>query len=66
MPPAIDAVFELGIDCFLTGRWDEADRLVAEGLGWAEETGIALLQSPGHWLRALIAPQEGSTTEWKT
>jgi len=45
-PPAIDAVFQLGIDCFLTGRWDEAERLVAEGLGRSEQTGITLLQSP--------------------
>src|SRR4029077_8424777 len=59
LPPAIDAVFELGIACFLTGRGDEAERLVAEGLGWSEETGFALLQSPGHWLRALIAAGRG-------
>ena len=59
LPPAIDAVFLLGIDGFLTGRWDETERLVAEGLGWSQETGIALLQSPGHWLRALIAAGRG-------
>ena len=59
LPPAIDAVFELGIDRFLTGRWDEAEQLVSEGLHWSEETGIALLQSPGHWLRALIAAGRG-------
>jgi hypothetical protein len=66
LPPAIDAVFELGIDCFLTGRWDEAERLVSEGLHWSEETGIALLQSPGHWLRALIAAGRGQSAGWKT
>jgi DNA-binding CsgD family transcriptional regulator len=59
LPPAIDAVFELGIDAFLTGRWDETERLVAKGLDWSERTGIALLQSPGHWLRALIAAGRG-------
>jgi DNA-binding CsgD family transcriptional regulator len=59
LPPAIDAVFLLAIDGFLTGRWDETERLVAEGLAWSEETGIALLQSPGHWLRALIAAGRG-------
>ena len=59
LPPAIDAAFQLGIDCFLTGRWDEAERLVAEGLGWSEQTGITPLQSPGHWLRALIAAGRG-------
>ena len=59
LPPAIDAALQLGIDCFLTGRWDEADRLIAEGLDWSAETGIALLKSPGHWLRALIAAGRG-------
>ncbi len=59
MPPAIDAVFLLAIDGFLTGRWDETERLVAEGLDWSEKTGIALLRSPGHWLRALIAAGRG-------
>jgi DNA-binding CsgD family transcriptional regulator/cell division protein ZapA (FtsZ GTPase activity inhibitor) len=59
LPPAIDAVFQLGIDGFLTGRWDETERLVAEGLDWSEKTGIALLQSSGHWLRALIAAGRG-------
>jgi DNA-binding CsgD family transcriptional regulator len=59
LPPAIDAVFLLAIDGFLTGRWDEAERLVAEGLDWSEKSGIALMQSPGHWLRALIAAGRG-------
>jgi DNA-binding CsgD family transcriptional regulator len=59
LPPAIDAVFLLSIDGFLTGRWDETERLVAEGLAWSEETGIALLRSPGHWLRALVAAGRG-------
>ena len=59
LPPAIDAVFQLGIDGFLTGRWDETERLVDEGLDWAEQTGIALLRCPGHWLRALIAGGRG-------
>ena len=44
LPPAIDAVFFLAIDGFLTGRWDEADERVSEGLEWSEKTGIALLQ----------------------
>ena len=59
LPPAIDAVFFLAIDGFLTGRWDEADERVSEGLEWSEKTGIALLQAPGHWLRALIAAARG-------
>lgn len=59
LAPAIDAVLLLGVDGFLTGRWDETERLIAEGIGWAEETGIALLLSTGHWLRALIAAGRG-------
>jgi DNA-binding CsgD family transcriptional regulator len=59
LPPAIDAVFQLGIDCFLTGRWDEAERLVAEGLTWSQDSGFALMQLPGHWLRSLIAAARG-------
>ena len=59
LPPGIDAVLQLGIDGFLTGRWDETELLVAEGLDWAEKTGIALLRCPGHWLRALIAAGRG-------
>jgi DNA-binding CsgD family transcriptional regulator len=59
LPPAIDAVFQLAIDCFLTGRWDESERYVAEGLDWSEETGMVLLESPGLWLQALIAAGRG-------
>ncbi len=59
LPPAIDAVLLLAIDAFLTGRWDETEQLVAEGLNWSHDTGIALMQSPGHWLRALIAAGRG-------
>ena len=59
LAPGIDAVFQLGIDGFLTGRWDETERLVAEGLDWAERTGFALLRCPGHWLRALVAAGRG-------
>jgi len=59
LPPGIDAVLQLGIDGFLTGRWDDTERLVDEGLVWVEKTGIALLQCPGYWLRALIAAGRG-------
>jgi DNA-binding CsgD family transcriptional regulator len=59
LPPAIDGIFQLAIDCFLTGRWEEAEQFVAEGLDWSEKTGIALLESPGLWLQALIAAGRG-------
>jgi hypothetical protein len=59
LPPAIDAVLLLAIDCFLTGRWDETERLVTEGLDWAAQTGIALLRGTGDWLRALVAAGRG-------
>jgi DNA-binding CsgD family transcriptional regulator len=59
LPPAIDAVLLLAIDAFLTGRWDETEQLVTEGLNWSQDTGMALMQSSGHWLRALIAAGRG-------
>ncbi|AQA21087.1 bacterial regulatory, luxR family protein [Rhodococcus sp. MTM3W5.2] len=59
LPPALDAVFQLGIDAFLTGSWDEADLFIEDGLRWSHRNGFRLLDSPGNWIRACIAAARG-------
>jgi DNA-binding CsgD family transcriptional regulator len=56
---AIEALFLLGQDAFHTGRWDEAQRLVDEGLQLCETHGYDLLTWPGRLTAALLAAARG-------
>ncbi|MGW0593980.1 ATP-binding protein [Streptosporangium sp. NPDC002607] len=56
---AIEALFLLGQDAFHTGRWDEAQRLVDEGLRLCEAHGYDLLTWPGRLTGALLAAARG-------
>jgi len=56
---AIEALFLLGQDAFHTGRWDEAQQLVDEGLRLCEAHGYDLMTWPGRLTAALIAAARG-------
>ncbi|HEX3714185.1 MAG TPA: AAA family ATPase [Trebonia sp.] len=56
---AIEALFLLGQDAFHTGRWDEAEQLVGEGLGLCGDYGYDLLAWPGRLTAALVAAARG-------
>jgi len=56
---AIEALFLLGQDAFHTGRWDEAQRLVDEGLQLCDTHGYDLLTWPGRLTAALLAAARG-------
>jgi hypothetical protein len=60
---AIEALFLLGQDAFHTGRWDEARRLVDEGLQLCATHGYDLLAWPGRLTAALIAAARGDSQE---
>jgi DNA-binding CsgD family transcriptional regulator len=56
---AIEALFLLGQDAFHTGRWDEAGRLVDEGLELCVTHGYDLMAWPGRLTAALISAARG-------
>ncbi|MEV0972124.1 ATP-binding protein [Microtetraspora glauca] len=56
---AIEALFLLGQDAFHTGRWDEAQELIDEGLHLCEAHGYDLLTWPGRLTDALLAAARG-------
>jgi DNA-binding CsgD family transcriptional regulator len=56
---AIEALFLLGQDAFHTGRWDEAQALVDEGLQLCDTHGYHLLTWPGKLTAALLAAARG-------
>jgi hypothetical protein len=56
---AIEALFLLGQDAFHTGRWDEAQHLVSEGLQLCDTHGYDLLAWPGRLTAALLAAARG-------
>jgi len=56
---AIEALFLLGEDAFHTGRWDEAQELVDEGLQLCATHGYDLLTWPGRLTSALLAATRG-------
>ncbi|HEX8005377.1 MAG TPA: AAA family ATPase, partial [Trebonia sp.] len=58
---AIEALFLLGQDAFHTGRWDEAQRLIDEGLQLCQAHGYDLLTWPGRLIDALLAAARGDT-----
>ena len=56
---AIEALFLLGNDAWFTGRWDELEAAVGEGLGLCDEYGYQILSWPGVFLRGLRAAARG-------
>src|ERR1700722_466738 len=56
---AIEALFLLGEAAFHTGRWDEAQELVDEGLQLCAAHGYDLLTWPGRLTSALLAATRG-------
>ncbi|MGW0578661.1 LuxR C-terminal-related transcriptional regulator, partial [Streptomyces sp. NPDC002920] len=56
---AVDARLLLGIEGFLTGRWDEARRLLDEGVQLCDDHGYGILALPGRWGQALLAAARG-------
>ena len=56
---AIDALMLLSFDDYLSGEWDEADRLASEGLELCETHGYRLLGWPGRFCKALLAAARG-------
>ena len=57
--PAISALTLLALDAFMTGGWDEAQRLAGEGLDAAQARGLALRAWMAHELQALVAAARG-------
>ena len=60
---AIEALFLLGQDAFHTGRWCEAQWLIAEGLQLCATHGYDLLVWPGRLTAALLAAARGDFGE---
>ena len=60
---AIEALFLLGQDAFHTGRWDEAQQLIDEGLQLCDTHGYDLLTWPGRLTAALLAAARGDFGE---
>ncbi|MFI7109705.1 ATP-binding protein [Nonomuraea sp. NPDC050227] len=56
---AIEALFLLGQDAFHTGRWDEAQQHINEGLKLCDTHGYGLLTWPGRLIDALLAAARG-------
>ncbi|WP_093606316.1 AAA family ATPase [Lentzea waywayandensis] len=55
----IEALFLLGNDDYLAGRWDELERLCEEGLRLSALRNYRLLSLPGIYLRAMVAAVRG-------
>ncbi|WP_221761930.1 AAA family ATPase [Nonomuraea sp. WAC 01424] len=56
---AIEALFLLGNDAFLTGEWDELRQVVDEGLALCDRHGYRLLAWPGIYLKGMLAAARG-------
>ncbi|MFF7160747.1 ATP-binding protein [Streptomyces sp. NPDC008086] len=56
---SVKARMVLGIDDFLSGRWDHAQRLFDEGLKACDDHGYRILEVPGRWGQALLAAARG-------
>ena len=57
--PAISALTLLSLDAFMTGGWDEAQRLAGECLDAAQAHGLPLRAWMAHDLQALVAAARG-------
>jgi hypothetical protein len=60
---AIEGLFLVGQDDFHTGRWDEAQQLVDEGLQLCDAHGYDLMSWPGRLTAALLAAARGDFEE---
>ncbi len=60
---AIEALFLLGQDAFHTGRWDEAQQLIDEGLQLCDTHGYHLLTWPGRLTAALLSAARGDSQQ---
>jgi len=60
---AIEALFLLGQDAFHTGRWDEAQQLIDEGLQLCDTHGYHLLTWPGRLTAALLSAARGDSKQ---
>ena len=58
---AIDALMLLSFDDFISGDWDEADRLAGEGIELCDTHGYRLLTWPGRFCKALLAAARGDS-----
>jgi DNA-binding CsgD family transcriptional regulator len=58
---AIDALFLLCADDWVSGRWDEAHELAGEGLALCEAHGYQLLAWPGKLSQGLLAAARGDS-----
>ncbi|WP_225849957.1 AAA family ATPase [Streptomyces sp. HPF1205] len=56
---AINSLILLGIDDFLTSKWDEAQQLLDEGVRLCDELGYQVIAVPGRWGQALLAAVRG-------
>ena len=56
---AIDSLFLLGIDSYLTGQWAELDQVTGEGLRLCEDHRYRLLAWPGLFLQGVVAADRG-------
>lgn len=55
----INGLLLLGLDDFMTGKWDEAEALLEEGLQRCESHGYGLFALPGRFVQALLAAGRG-------
>ncbi|MFD3452723.1 AAA family ATPase [Streptomyces sp. NPDC058691] len=62
---AIEALFMLANDAFMTGKWDEVDPLAEEGLALSREHHYQLQAWPGLFVRALLAAARGDNATVK-
>ncbi|MHC6221000.1 helix-turn-helix transcriptional regulator [Arthrobacter sp. MMS24-S77] len=60
--PAIQALFLLANDDYFTGRWEELEVVVEEGLDLSLEHGYALTSAPARFLLALVQAARGQET----
>ncbi|MFB9965558.1 helix-turn-helix transcriptional regulator [Sinosporangium siamense] len=56
---AIEALFLLGNDAFHTGRWEEMEQVVDEGLALCDKHGYQMPAWSGVYLRAMLAAARG-------
>ncbi|WP_258314801.1 AAA family ATPase [Streptomyces sp. Act143] len=63
---AINSMQLLGIDDFLTGRWDESQRLIDESVDLCDDLGYEIIAVPGRWGQGLLAAAHGDFTRAET
>ncbi|MGW1215708.1 AAA family ATPase [Streptomyces sp. NPDC002499] len=63
---AIEALFLLANDAYVTGQWDDITGLTDEGLGWCTTYNYRLQAWPGRFLRGLLAAARGDDRTART